>query len=57
MTSTLYPVSQNYIFTKTRKYYKEHKELLEPTLDQISPFFTKMSKNKTWAKDSQYDSL
>jgi len=36
---------------------KEYKELLEPTLDRISPFFTKMSKNKTWAEDPQYDSL
>jgi len=26
---------------------KEYKELLEPTLDCISPFFTKMSENKT----------
>ena len=36
---------------------KEYKELLEPTLDRISPFFTKMSENKTWAEDPQYDSL
>ena len=36
---------------------KEYKELLEPTLDRISPFFTKMSENKIWAKDPQYDSL
>ena len=36
-------------FCKTKKllYIKEYKELLEPTLDHISPFFTKMSKNKT----------
>ena len=25
--------------------------------DSILPFFTKMSKNKTWAEDPQYDSL
>jgi len=36
---------------------KEYKELLEPTLDCILPFFTKMSENKTWAEDPQYDSL
>ena len=36
---------------------KEYKELLKPTLDHILPFFTKMSENKTWAKDPQYDSL
>jgi len=46
-------------FHKTKKllYIKEYKELLEPTLDCISLFFTKISKNKTWAKDPQYDSL
>jgi len=32
---------------------KEYKELL----DHISLFFTKMSENKTWAEDPQYDSL
>jgi len=26
-------------------------------LDCILPFFTKMSKNKTWAEDPQYDLL
>jgi len=26
-------------------------------LDRILPFFTKMSENKTWAEDPQYDSL
>ena len=26
-------------------------------MDCISPFFTKISKNKTWAEDPQYDSL
>jgi len=36
---------------------KKYKELLEPTLDCISPFFTKMSENKIWAEDPQYDSL
>ena len=46
-------------FCKTKKLLciKEYKELLEPTLDCILLFFTKMSKNKTWAKDPQYDSL
>jgi len=46
-------------FRKNKKllHIKEYKELLEPTLDWISPFFTKMSENKTWAEDPQYDSL
>jgi len=46
-------------FHKTKKllYIKEYKELLEPILDHISLFFTKMSENKTWAEDPQYDSL
>jgi len=46
-------------FCKNKKLLciKEYKELLEPILDRISPFFTKMSENKTWAKDPQYDSL
>ena len=46
-------------FHKTKKllHIKEYKELLEPTLDRISPFFTRMSENKTWAEDPQYDSL
>jgi len=46
-------------FCKTKKllYIKEYKELLEPTLDRILLFFTKISKNKTWAEDAQYDSL
>ena len=46
-------------FRKNKKilHIKEYKELLEPTLDRISPFFTKMSENKTWAEDPQYDSL
>jgi len=46
-------------FRKNKKILciKEYKELLEPTLDRISPFFTKMSENKTWAEDLQYDSL
>ena len=40
-------------FHKNKKllHIKEYRELLEPTLDCISPFFTKMSKNKTWAED------
>ena len=46
-------------FRKNKKLLciKEYKELLEPTLDCISPFLTKMSENKTWAEDPQYDSL
>ena len=46
-------------FCKTKKllHIKEYKELLEPTLDHILLFFTKMSENKTWAEDLQYDSL
>jgi len=46
-------------FCKTKKLLciKEYKELLEPILDCILPFFTKMSENKIWAKDPQYDSL
>ena len=46
-------------FCKTKKllHIKEYKELLESTLDCISPFFTKMSENKTWAENPQYDSL
>ena len=46
-------------FRKNKKLLciKEYKELLEPTLDRISPFFTKISENKTWAEDPQYDSL
>jgi len=46
-------------FRKNKKILriKEYKELLEPTLDWISPFFTKMSENKSWAEDPQYDSL
>jgi len=46
-------------FRKNKKLLriKEYKELLEPTLDCISPFFTKISKNKIWAENPQYDSL
>ena len=46
-------------FHKTKKLLciKEYKELLEPTLDRISPFFTKMSEDKFWAENLQYDSL
>ena len=46
-------------FHKTKKLLciKKYKELLEPILDQISPFFTKISKSKTWTKDPQYNSL
>jgi len=46
-------------FHKTKKllHIKEYKELLEPILDCILPFFTKISENKTWAEDPQYNSL
>jgi len=46
-------------FHKTKKLLciTEYKELLESTLDCISLFFTKISENKTWAEDPQYDSL
>lgn len=46
-------------FHKTKKLLriKEFKEILEPTLDRISPFFTKMSESKDWAENSHYDSL
>ena len=46
-------------FCKTKKLLciKKYKELLEPTLDHILLFFTKMSENKTWAEDPQYNSL
>ena len=36
---------------------KEYNEILEPTLDRISPFFIKMSETKIWVEDSQYDPL
>jgi len=40
-------------FCKTKKLLciKKYKELLEPILDYILLFFTKMSENKTWTKD------
>jgi len=46
-------------FCKTKKLLriKEYKELLEPTLDYILLFFTKMSENKIWTEDPQYDPL
>jgi len=46
-------------FWKTKKLLriKEYKELLEPTLDCISLFFSKISENKSWAENPQYDSL
>ena len=46
-------------FCKNKKLLciKKYKELLEPILDCILPFSTKISKNKTWAEDPQYDSL
>ena len=43
--------------TKKLLHIKEYKKLLELTLDCILLFFTKMSKNKIWAEDLQYDSL
>jgi len=52
-----YPPELHFCKTKKLLRIKEYKELLEPTLDCISPFFTKMSENKTWAEDPQYDSL
>jgi len=52
-----YPPELHFRKTKKLLRIKEYKELLEPTLDCISPFFTKMSENKTWAEDPQYDSL
>jgi len=42
-----YPPELYFCKTKKLLYIKEYKELLEPTLDYISLFFTKMSKNKT----------
>ena len=42
--------ADNFCKNKKLLYIKEYKELLEPTLDYISPFFTKISENKTWAK-------
>jgi len=51
------PPELNFCKNKKLLCIKEYKELLEPTLDCISPFFTKMSENKTWAEDPQYDSL
>jgi len=51
------PPELNFHKNKKLLHIMEYKELLEPTLDHISPFFTKMSENKTWAKDPQYDSL
>jgi len=40
-------------FHKTKKLLciKKYKELLEPILDCISLFFTKISENKIWAED------
>ena len=52
-----YPPELHFCKTKKLLHIKEYKELLEPTLDCISLFFTKMSENKTWAEDLQYDSL
>jgi len=46
-------------FCKNKKLLciKEYKELLKPTLDRILLFFTKMSENKIWAENPQYDFL
>jgi len=51
------PPEQYFCKNKKLLCIKEYKELLEPTLDHILFFFTKMSENKTWAEDPQYDSL
>ena len=58
MTSTPYPVLQNYIFKKTKKllHIKEYKELLKPILIAYH-HFTKISENKIWVEDLQYNSL
>ena len=52
-----YPPELHFCKNKKLLRIKEYKELLEPTLDRISSFFTKMSENKTWAENPQYDSL
>jgi len=36
---------------------KKYNEILEPTLNRISPFFIKISKTRIWAENSQYDPL
>ena len=40
------PLELHFYKTKKLLYIKEYKELLEPTLDCILPFFTKISKNR-----------
>jgi len=42
-----YPLELHFCKNKKLLHIKKYKELLEPTLDHISPFFTKMSENKT----------
>jgi len=56
-TFTICPPDLHFCKTKKLLRIKKYKELLEPTLDCISSFFTKMSKNKSWAENPQYDSL
>jgi len=51
------PLELHFCKTKKLLHIKEYKEPLESTLDCISLFFTKMSENKTWAEDLQYDPL
>lgn len=36
---------------------KDYKEILEPTLERILPFFNEMRKVETWRKNPQYDPL
>jgi len=52
-----YPPELHFHKNKKLLHIKKYKELLEPTLDCILLFFTKMSENKTCAEDQQYDSL
>jgi len=51
------PLELHFCKTKKLLHIKEYKEPLESTLDCILLFFTKMSENKTWAEDPQYDPL
>jgi len=51
------PPELNFHKNKKLLCIKEYRELLEPILDCILPFFTKMSEKKTWAEDPQYNSL
>jgi len=51
-TFTTCPPDLHFCKTKKLLCIKEYKELLEPTLDRILPFFTKMSEDKSWAENS-----